>query len=194
MSSKGFILCFLLLSLIGVVSQSQSFEPGYYYTPSGEKVSGLIKYARSSYTAHNATPGSLRFKSTERSKIQKIEVDDAKAFVLGKDSFATVRNFRISNFDVWFKKDFALVLESGPLTLFLHKSISKEGTRFTYINDRYILLKEGKHFGLWSVNKQRHDLVAFLSDNEALCQKIIDLEYDDDVPGIVRVYNAEVKK
>jgi hypothetical protein len=69
------VLLVPLLVLLSIAAQAQAFLPGTYYTPSGEKVTGLI---------YIGTPTAVHFffKSDENAHFKKIEIADIKAVVI----------------------------------------------------------------------------------------------------------------
>jgi hypothetical protein len=83
--NKVLLLPLLLLLSIAAQAQDKYFLPGTYYTPSGEKVTGLI-YIGTPTAVH------LFFKSDENAHFKKIAIADIKAVVipLRNDSLVVV--------------------------------------------------------------------------------------------------------
>ena len=72
---KVLLVPLLVLVSIAAAAQDEYFLPGTYYTPSGEKVTGLI-YIGSPTAVH------FFFKSDENAHIKKIAIADIKAVVI----------------------------------------------------------------------------------------------------------------
>jgi hypothetical protein len=105
------VLLVPLLVLLAIAAQAQQFLPGTYYTPSGEKVTGLIYIGRPD-AVH------LFFKSDENAHFKKIAIADLKAVVipLRNDSLVTVSEDNKDD-----KKFLAEFWCATPVTTFYHK-------------------------------------------------------------------------
>jgi hypothetical protein len=105
---KFFIVPLLLLLYIS--ADAQGFFPGSYYTPSGEKVTGLI------FIPGNRTV--LAFKKDNDAKVEKIELSDMKAAVIPalNDSLVVVTEDNKDD-----KKYLAKFLFATPVTTFYYK-------------------------------------------------------------------------
>jgi hypothetical protein len=185
------LLLFLLLSVFLFEAQSKSYSKGYYYTQDGEKVEGYIKFKRASFGVFGSRPSLIKFKSAKKSKAVKLRANQIKAFVVESDSFCVVQNIKINVIQGEYEQDFAKVLISGPMNLYLHYSSSSDGQR-SYANDRFVLSVDGsgKYFGLWNIKRQREDLAPLFDEMPTLAQQILDKEYDYvDLPKIVKHFN-----
>ncbi len=102
-----------LLVLLSIAAQAQDkfFHPGTYYTPSGEKVTGLL-YIPSTTAVH------LFFKSDESAHFKKIAIADIKAVVIPfkNDSLVVVTEDNKDD-----KKYFATFWFATPVTTFYYK-------------------------------------------------------------------------
>lgn len=105
------VLLVPLLVLLSIAAQAQDFVPGTYYTPSGEKVTGLI-YLGTPNAAH------LFFKSDENAHFKKIAIADIKALVipLRNDSLVVVTEDNKDD-----KKFLAEFWCATPVTTFYYK-------------------------------------------------------------------------
>jgi hypothetical protein len=185
------LLLFLLLSAIYFEAQSKPYSKGYYYTIDGERVEGYIKFKRARFDVFGSRPSLIKFKSAKKSKAVKLRANQIKAFVVESDSFCVVQNIKINAIQGEYEQDFAKVLVTGPMNLYLHYSSSGDGQR-SYANDRFVLSVAGsrEYFGLWNMKRQREDLAPLFDKMPTLAQQILDKEYDYvDMPEIVKIYN-----
>jgi len=99
-----------LLLFVYISADAQSFLPGSYYTPSGEKVTGLI------FIPGNRTL--IVFKKDDDAKREAIKLNDLKAVVIPAltDSLVVV-----TEDDKDDKKYFAKFLFATPVTTFYYK-------------------------------------------------------------------------
>src|ERR1700733_3343790 len=99
-----------LLLLLYTSAEAQGFFPGSYYTPSGEKVTGLI------FIPANRTV--LVFKKDDDAKREKVEMGEIKAVVIPALSDSLVVITEDNKDD---KKYFAKFLFATPVTTFYYK-------------------------------------------------------------------------
>ena len=183
----------LYLLLMAIGSQQVYMEPfqkGYYYSNDGKRTDGLIKFHRATFSVFGSKKSRIEFEETADSPSKKLTAEDISAFVIGNDSFAIVYNIKINSISGSYKRDFAKVIATGKVNLFLHMSSSADG-RSSYDNDRYVLSKDGKQFlGIWNPKDQREEIAEFFSDNAGIKTRILNKEFDKSIPELVKVYNG----
>ena len=185
------ILVFLGLILLTQPIFAKSYKEGYYYTKEGKKVEGLIKFRRASFGVFNSKESDILFKKGEDSASVKLTTKDISSFVTGDDSFAIVYNIKINSIQGEYKEDFAKVVITGRMNLFIHMSSSGDGKSF-YDNDRYVISKDSKiYFGIWNAKKQRKEIAYFFSDDPDIQSKILNKEFDKKIPELVKEYNSK---
>ena len=183
-------LC-LLLAVMGFQPYyMEQFQPGYYYSNDGKKTTGLIKFHRATFSVFGSRSSRIEFKENEDTPSIKLTAKDIPAFVIGSDSFAVVYNIKINSISGHYDRDFAKVIATGRVNLYLHMSASNDG-RQSFENDRYVLSKDGKtFFGIWNPKDQRKDIADFFSDNAELKKRILNKEFDGSITALVQVYNG----
>jgi len=168
---------------------AEPFLKGYYYGKDMKKVEGLIKFNRATFSAFGSKPASIRFKINSDSKAIKLTIDEIASFVIGRDSFAIVGDFKINSISGVYNKDFAQVLDTGAIKLYLHYSSSSDG-KASYDHDRYIITKDNvKYLGIWNGNKQRDEIAAYFVDRPDLKNKVLDKKSDVSFQELVKDYN-----
>jgi len=194
-----FIFLFTLFNCLSVFSQNSgykyeplghrtSYESGYYYTHSGEKFSGFIKWECSGWSREIGA-NYILFKSAAGEKKVRLTTNDIKAFVIGKDSFAIIKSIvrGIAKYD----KDFARVVSTGSLTLYSHCEETKAGGyTSTGIECFYFIRKNDSLYRL--KRKDFQDSVEFLfGDNKVIMNQINNgsLTFDN-IEQIVAEYNT----
>jgi hypothetical protein len=183
------ILVVFMLTLYSQNILATPFEGGYYYTRDGKKTEGLIKFSRATFSVFGSKPCHIMFKENEEGKTIKLTVDDISSFVIGKDSFTLVYNIKINSIQGEYVKDFAKVVVSGRVNLFIHMSSSSDG-RSSYTIDSYVLSKDNKKYlGIWDAKKQREEIADFFSDNTAVKTRILNKEFDKKIPELAQEYN-----
>ena len=185
-----FGLC-LLLFAIGVRQVNiEPFQKGYFYSNDGKRTDGLIKFHRATFSVFGSKKSHIEFKESEDSPSKKLTADNISAFVIGNDSFTIVYNIKINSISGKYVRDFAKVVATGKVNLYLHMSSSSDG-RNGYDNDRYVLSKDGKTFlGIWNPKDQREEIAEFFSDNTEIKTRILHKEFDKSIPELVKVYNG----
>jgi len=146
-------ISFLLVTFSTQIASLKSFQNGYYYTREGTKISGLIEFHRATFSVFGSKKSNIRFKENEEAKLVKLTADDISSFVIGSDSFSIVYNIKINSASGEYARDFAKVIMTGRVNLFVHMSASSDG-RSDFENDRYVLSKDGKTF-LWHLEPQK---------------------------------------
>jgi hypothetical protein len=186
----------LIFTLIALTITSQTifakpFKEGYYYTKDGKKIEGFIKFRRATFSLFGSKPSEIIFKGNKDSSATKFTADDISSFVIGSDSFSIVYNIKINSIQGEYKKDFAKVIVSGRMNLFIHMSSSSDG-KSDYDNDRYVLSKDNKNYlGIWNSKKQREEIASLFSADADIKARILNKDFDKDIPGLVKEYNSK---
>jgi len=198
-------LAILLLSVIQVTNLfSEEFSQGRYYTTNGEKFEGLILYQKSKLSAISYKPCVLEFKKDNASKPIKLENSDVSSFVIYKDSFAIVQNFKmIYHFGMgvfWgtCHRDFAKVVELGTINLYELPCEVFLGFYFGYQDYNYfVLTKDNQNFRTFDLrkNKEKEELANLFSDNNELKELILKTQYKEiNLTELVLLYNLKSNK
>lgn len=113
----------------------ESFTPGCYYNLKREKINGRIKYGYKD--------GFFRFTPPSGGdKSEKITADMCLSYVIGKDSFAVIKDFTVERellSELVKEPTFAEVITTvGDLTFYQHTVVGQNKLLYTYI------VKEGK--------------------------------------------------
>jgi hypothetical protein len=179
----------ITLTFQSQISLAEKFVPGYYYTKEGKRIDGLIKFNRATFSAFGSKPSNIKFKTNSEAKPVKFTADDIQAFVIGTDSFAIIRNFKINSISGDYVRDFAQVMVTGRLKLFVHKSASSDG-QFNYDHDKFVLWDEKNgYLGIWNSNKQREEMAKYFSGRTDLVEKILNKKDETPIPDLVRDFN-----
>jgi hypothetical protein len=180
----------LSLSLAGHVCFGQ-FKSGYYFAKDETKINGLLKFQyNKSGLLTNKLDGdcTLAFKKEKGGKRVVLTTDDICCFVIEKDSFTVVRNFRLNSF-AYYPRDFAKILVAGRINLYSYFStVSQRGVPRT-VKD-WLIEKDGKTDKL--TRKRFKELMpVYLNDYPELVSEIQNnsLRYKD-TEKILKVYNA----
>jgi hypothetical protein len=188
---KLFLLSFLYLifcsSTFGQILIG-NFKKGHYYTKDGTKREGLLRFQYDGKTDKSDGDCSLDYKAFDKAGKENFTTDDVCCFVIGMDSFATVKNMVWSPM-VTYAEDFAQVVETGKMNLYVHWNKSQQGT---YTN--WVIGKDKKVEKL--TRDQFNDLMpAYLADYPELLKQVQsrDLRFDD-IQEIVKKYNAYFKQ
>ncbi|HOX82113.1 MAG TPA: hypothetical protein PLJ60_16030 [Chryseolinea sp.] len=185
---KHFLLLLTILTFQLQILVAAPFIKGYYYSNDGKKIEGLIKFNRATFSVFGSKPSNIKFKTNSESKAIKLTAEDISSFVIDKDSFAAVHNIKINSIAGEYTKDFAQVIETGAIKLFLHKSASSDG-KYSYENDIYVISRDNKYFGIWNFNKQRDEIAAYFSERPDLREKILDKKDKTTIRELVRDFN-----
>jgi hypothetical protein len=186
-----FVLVILTVLLFEVQTLfAAPFLDGYYYAKDGQKVEGLIKFNRGSFSVFGSRPSSIKFKSNSGSKSVKLTPDDILSFVVESDSFTTIYNFKINSISGEYTQDFAQVIEVGKISLYLHRSSSSDG-KMHYEHDNFIISADHRKFlGLWNFNRQREEIAKYFSNRPDLVEKILDKKDKTSIRLLVRDFNG----
>lgn len=190
---KQLLTILILLTLLQFNAAGQ-FKSGHYYKKDGTKISGLIKfnYGGNVFTDKSDGDCSISFKSDKKGKKAKLTTNDICCFVIEKDSFAIIKNFRL-NALVTYPQDFAKVLESGKINLYLYYSTVQSGGGqyggvVSTVTD-WVVEKDGKADKL-TKKKFKELIPTYLNDYPELLDKIKNdqLNYEDS-EKIIKMYN-----
>ncbi|MCV9387968.1 hypothetical protein [Reichenbachiella ulvae] len=153
------------------VDEYTRFNEGYYYDYKGRKIHGSIKLIRSNFSVFGSQPTTFKVKTANKGKI-KISYREAKAVIIGTDSFAVVSNIRINKAQVsHFRKDFAKVLTLGKINAYTHYCQSSDGNR-SYKFNTLVLQKNQRVVSLNDKRRNREAFEALIADNPELYQKV----------------------
>lgn len=187
----------LILSTLVPFKVAGQFKEGYYYKKDGTKISGFIKFNFGGDIFSDKSDGhcSASFKSNKKGKKVKLTTNDICCFVIGKDSFAIIKNFRLNAF-VYYPQDFAKVLESGKINLYLYYSIVQTGGQYGGVSTGgvstvtdWVIEKDGKADKL-TKKKFKQLMPLYLQDYPDLLQKINNGELSYKASEkIIRMYN-----
>ncbi|MEQ6119568.1 hypothetical protein [Reichenbachiella sp. MALMAid0571] len=196
----------IILYLISLSTRAQhhnSWKFGKYFDESGNSVEGLISYG------YSQNP-KFKFKENDSSKEMKIKASEVKGFVVEKDSFIVIHNFKIdSRTSVTsgiIPVDFVQVIESGDLTLYKHySSVYVGGDSYSSIHGsssgagssnliETFIIRESNTGVLWTIysepKKLRAQLLDIFQHDPVLLFRVSqeDLNYSD-LPDLVKKYN-----
>jgi hypothetical protein len=147
-----------------------SFQPGCYYTHTGTKVEGLLKLDCSNFD-YNIGSNSILFKANQDDKKKHLTVVDVKAFVIGKDSFAIIKSFSVSS-ERYCARDFAKVIETGTLNLYLHGHVVKSSNGMTTVTTGteyfYFIEKDGAVYRMKGGEFKKRANFIFGEDKELM--------------------------
>ena len=193
-------LAILLLSVIQITNLfAEEFSKGKYYTTNGEKIEGLLSIQKSILSAIYYQPCVLKFKKDNDSKSMKLENPDISSFVINRDSFAIVQNFKmIYHFGMgvfWgtCHQDFAKVVEIGKINLYELLCEVNLGGFFGYQGYSYFVLsKDNQNFRTFDLrkDKEREDLADFFKNEIVLKDLILKTNYKEiNIIELVGLYN-----
>jgi len=181
----------LILSLCLVVQVCfGQFKSGYYFTKDGRKINGLLKFQyNKGGLLTNKSDGdcTLTFKKEKGDKKIVFKADDICCFVIEKDSFAIIRNFRLNSF-AYYPQDFAKVLVAGRINLYSYYStVSEKGVPRT-IEDWFI--EKGGKMDKLTRRSFKKLMPVYLDDYRDLIIEIKNnsLRYKD-IERILKLYN-----
>lgn len=186
MKKLGLLL--ILIIFIHVPSIGQ-FKVGYYYKKDGTKVAGMLRfnYGGNALTEKSDGDCSVSYKTDKGGKKVKLTTNDICCFVIEKDSFAIIKNFRLNAF-VSYPQDFAKVIASGKINLYLYYSTVQQGYAVSTVTD-WVIEKDGKADKL-TRKRFRELLPTYLNDYPKLLNQIENdqLNYND-AEKIIKMYN-----
>jgi hypothetical protein len=195
----------LLISLIQITNLfSEEYSKGMYYTINGEKIEGLLSIQKSKLSAIYYKPCVLKFKKDNNSKPIKLENSGISSFVINRDSFAIVQNFKmIYHFGMgvfWgtCQQDFAKVVEIGNINLYELLCEVYLGGFFGYQDYSYFVLsKDIQNFRTFDLrkDKEREDLADFFKNKIDLKDLILKTHYKEiNIKELVSIYNLKSSK
>jgi len=194
---KNLALLSLVLTFtsVALAQQSESFGPGHYYTKDGVKRSGLLRfnYGGNLFTDKSDGDCSLTFKTDKKAKKEKFTTNDICCFVIKKDSFAIIKNFKLNAF-AKYPQDFAKVIEMGKISLYMYYATVNQGQFGVVTVTDWVIEKDGTTTKL--TRKQFRELMPdYLQDYPELLAKFQskELKYDD-APHIIKEYNLYFAK
>ncbi|MBC7449979.1 MAG: hypothetical protein H7259_00665 [Cytophagales bacterium] len=163
------------------------FERGYCITHSGIKLEGYIAPVCGSYSSDLGSNYIMFVLLNGDTKKQKLTTKDVKTFVAGKDSFAIIKSFS-TTMGGYYNQDFARVVKSGSLNLYLHCHPKNSG--FEYL---YYVRKSGTLYRL--KRGEFKDRAGFiLGDDPELMEKLKKKQLNfDNLEQIIEEYNARKK-
>jgi hypothetical protein len=193
---KAFRIFVLLTTLTSLHAKAQ-FKYGYYYDNEGAKVVGLLRfnYGGNLFTDKSDGDCSVSYKPYDKGKKKTLTTSDISCFVIERDSFTTIRNFRL-NALVTYPKDFAKVLASGRINLYMYYAVRQSGTTAyggASTVEEWIIEKNGQLDKL--TRKKFEELMpTYLSDYPDLLDQVNknELKYRD-IEKIVKLYNGYIK-
>jgi len=181
---------------------SEEYSKGKYYTTSEEKIEGLISLERTRLSAIYFKPCLLKFKKDNESKIIKLDNLNISSFVIGNDSFAIVKNFKVT-FHMGFlkgifwgkcKKDFAKVIQEGKINIF-DLSCEVFLGQYGYQDYSYfVLTKDNQNFRTFDLkmDKEKEDLIDYFSNQDELKDIILKTPYKEiNIIELVKLYNKK---
>jgi hypothetical protein len=201
----------LFLSTLSVFSQNSgytympfgyrtSYEPGYYYTTEGEKISGLIKWKCSGYSRETGA-NYILFRPVAGEKKVRLTTKQVNAFVVGQDSFGIIKSVARSGM-TQYDKDFARIVVTGYITLYSHCQETKAGgagygagvglpgMTSTGIECFYFIKKDGVLYRLKRKDFKDTAVVLF-GDNTTLMNEINNgVTTFDNIERVVAEYNT----
>jgi hypothetical protein len=166
------------------------FKEGHYYEKDGRKVTGLLRfnYGGNAFTDKLDGDCSVTYREDKRGEKVKLTTNDICCFVIEKDSFAVIKNFRLNAF-VTYPQDFAKVIQSGKINLYMYYSTVQQGQYGLSTVTDWVIEKDGKADKL-TRKRFRELLPTYLSDYPELMNKIDNdvLNYNDS-EKIIKMYN-----
>lgn len=171
---------------------AQQYKTGYFITADEKKVKGTIKYKSTEYgfmTTAESVPGQIKFKPDGEKKAIKLSANEIRGFVAGKDSFAIIRNIRISE-SQYFKRDFARVTKLGRINLYVHYSQLPSGRFGVSVKQVFVLVKEKEEVSCIYNRYQKAEFSKLIADWPKLVDQIEkDWNWMEKIPDLVAQYN-----
>ena len=162
--------------------------PGYYFNRVDNKVSGFLKL-----TQYSTSPG---FRPTLKAPEEMITTDECTGFVIGKDSFAIIRDFDVERMLGSFhvnKREFAEVIEQvGNLVFYKHTRIDMNKIVLTYL----VKADSSNQFISFPKNskKFKETCLPIFGVSESLKKQIEDGKYkDEDIPVMAKLLKYKLK-
>ena len=166
------------------------FKDGYYYKKDGTKVNGLLRfnYGGNAFTDKSDGDCTVTYKSDKQGKKTKLTTNDICCFVIEKDSFAIIKNFKL-NLLASYPQDFAKVIGAGKINLYMYYS-TRQGPYGIYTTiTEWVIEKDGKVDKL-TKKKFKELMPTYLSDYPGLLNTITNNKLDyHDSENIIKLYN-----
>lgn len=165
------LMLILTSSSLNVSGQFNRFKEGYIIDKSGTKYSGTIKLTE----GVNGEPDYLIFKESDKSDKIKLTKESIRSFVMEKDSFVVVNNYKIpSNKKIL--SGFAKVLLNTPngsiCELLKHdRLVTPSGSAGNSDKDYYFIIRE-KNFTLLTNSNFKKEISVVVENNSELKKKI----------------------
>lgn len=190
---KQFGLLLILTTFLHFKGFGQ-FKEGHYYKTDGTKVTGLLRfnYGGNLFTDKSDGDCSVTYRNDKGGKKIKLTTKDICCFVIEQDSFAIIQNFRLNAFSTY-PQDFAKVIQSGKINLYLYYSTVQQGQYGVSTVTDWVIEKDGQVDKL-TRKIFRELLPTYLSDYPELLSQINNeqLKYDDS-ERIIKMYNEFMK-
>lgn len=197
----------LILLLFPLLLKSQLLlkkkEAGYIWDKEGKKHSGIIKLKLSTSWG---TGTSVRVIKGGKKSI-KYDEHNMKSFVWGKDSFALIHKFFVPGL-VMYESDFAEVVLSGEVNLFVHWRKVRNHSAGIYPNatsittsdlvKTYVIQKKGSenYFGVFNKTKLEEHFIPMIEDDVMLKEEIQLMDkknWMDSLEYFIEKYNRKKK-
>lgn len=194
------IVALLIMSLVASTAFAQKYTPGYYYTKSGEKVDGLLRFNFIAGIVDDKSDGkcSVSFKKSKKDDKTVLTTRDICCFVIKGDSFAIIKDIepKAGLFNSTYPQDFAKVIEVGKINLYKYYSFISNG-QFSYTLEEWIVERDGKQEKLTQLHFE-DQMAEFVGDYPALLERVKrnQLTYSnakDDTRAIIKFYNEWAK-
>ena len=170
-------------------------RPGYYWDKEGVKHKGVLKPKFSTVYGKGTT---VKFYQNGK-KVGHLGTDEMASFIYDRDSFALIQKMQL-NIETIYDTDFAKVVESGTLNLYIHwhKERHYGGTNTplkTVIKPAYLIKEEGS--STFKVISHRGNFEAYflplIKDDEKLTKYILAMsksEWLANLPRYISEYNS----
>ena len=191
------VTCFSITSFAQFGKRSlDNYQPGYFYDSLGNKVEGLLKFKYGGGLGGKKNGDCvLLFKTDRKDKKDKYTPDEISSFVIGKDSFAVVRNFSLNAF-VYYPMDFAKVNANGKINIYTYYALISQGQYGNRVTKVFCLLEKDNK--VITVKKRQIKKVLktyYYIDYPELASKLSGKKQRlDDLPAITKLYNAHFDK
>jgi len=182
------ILILICISLNVSGQYSNRYKDGYIIDKYGAKYSGLVKMTEGA----NDDPDYLLFKESEKADKIKLEKATLRSFVIEKDSFIVVNNYKVPK-----KKTvldgFAKILLKTPnealCELIQHQRVAGPSSNAYDDNRDYFFIIRDKNYIVLTNYNFKHEMTAIVEENGELKKKINSGEFTyKDLNKVVDLY------
>jgi len=188
---RKYLFLFIIVQLLIFETKAQ-FKEGYYYDKDNTKIIGLLDFRYGGSILTNKSDGDcfVMFRATEDSKKLKLKPTDITSFVIGTDSFTTLKNFSINAY-VTYPMDFVKVLDTGRINLYAYYAIKPE-SNYSSLVIIWLVEKNGEVEYLNRGRFKNMFIDDYINDCPELVEKIKnkELKYKD-IKKIVDEYNNQ---